>query len=850
MPFARWQSTIVDEFGNIVQQPSVEVRAETVGQPLATLYADRDGATPLGNPFTVSLGANGFAAFHVAGGAYQITVTKGAYSKTYRYVGIGTGSETDIAVMTPRGEWSSIVTFQTGDVVIHEGYLFASLIDDNLNTEPDTSPATTTEWMVVPGGDGPPGPQGDPGPQGIPGATGPNTGLDYAWATGTSGNPGSGNVLANNATLASATKVHISKTDRNGASKGTFIGTWGDSTNTHKGYLRIFTLADTTEFIEASVTGIVDQTSYWEVNITVLSAAGTPSAADVMSVVFTRTGDVGTNGVNGTNGTNGAPGANGIDGTGALTIVRAVAITNVSLSNGLENGDTVEGVALATGDLVLLTAQTAPAENGVYVVVASGTASRHSSLNTYDSLCGAYFSVMEGTTKADTLWRCTSNRGGTLGSTAVAISEATFGGSTGREPLSADRTYYVRSDGSDSNNGLANTSGGAFLTVQKAVDVIAASLDIAGKTVTVQIADGTYTGAVLLKEVVGYSAPGCLVIKGNNSTPANVVISTTSATCFTASSIQAIWDIKDLKVQTTTSGFCLDAKDATVRFGNLNFGASVNAHIRAWSGGKILALSDYAVTGGAAVHFQAIDFGIIDCSGRTVTFTGSLAFTWFVLGNTGAYLALYTMTFSGGTITGSRFSLANGSSVFTNNDSLSYFPGNSVGVAVSGARYNALPAGTQVTLASGSIAAATTTPITDIPTFFSRILVQGRGISNATTTRQLMIQLSTDNGSSYDTTAGNYTGFSVTGTTVATFAIASIIQSAAIANTASFDLDIEITRVNGMCTFIRGTVLANATRYNINCVYIGSTSAFNALRFLWDNTGNSDAGTYTVIGVA
>jgi hypothetical protein len=93
MPFAIWQATIVDDAGNVQSAASVEVRREDAGAPLATIYSDREGTTPIGNPFTV--GSDGYAAFHVAGGAYRITATKGEFSRTWRYAAAGTSAEHD-----------------------------------------------------------------------------------------------------------------------------------------------------------------------------------------------------------------------------------------------------------------------------------------------------------------------------------------------------------------------------------------------------------------------------------------------------------------------------------------------------------------------------------------------------------------------------------------------------------------------------------------------------------------------------------------------------------------------------------------------------------------------------------
>lgn len=108
---------------------------------------------------------------------------------------------------------------------------------------------------------------------------------------------------------------------------------------------------------------------------------------------------------------------------------------------------------------------------------------------------------------------------------------AGYGITDTRELLSADRTYYVRTDGSDSNNGLANTAGGAFLTIQKPLDVVQNELDLADYILTIRVADGTYDEYLTLSNLVSNlvitsfgGAPWPVRIIGNTTTPANVKI--------------------------------------------------------------------------------------------------------------------------------------------------------------------------------------------------------------------------------------------------------------------------------------------------------------------------------------
>jgi hypothetical protein len=72
----------------------------------------------------------------------------------------------------------------------------------------------------------------------------------------------------------------------------------------------------------------------------------------------------------------------------------------------------------------------------------------------------------------------------------------------GREVLVANRTYYVRTDGSNSNTGLVDSAGGAFLTAAKVNDVIA-TIDKNGYNIDVYFGSGNWAETIIIKVGIG-----------------------------------------------------------------------------------------------------------------------------------------------------------------------------------------------------------------------------------------------------------------------------------------------------------------------------------------------------------
>lgn len=106
--------------------------------------------------------------------------------------------------------------------------------------------------------------------------------------------------------------------------------------------------------------------------------------------------------------------------------VRAATTAAVTLATALENGDTLDGVTLATGNRVLVKNQADATENGIYVVAASGAPTRSSDADTAAEITASFaVFVEEGTVNADSGWTLTNNGAVTVGTTELTFTQFT-----------------------------------------------------------------------------------------------------------------------------------------------------------------------------------------------------------------------------------------------------------------------------------------------------------------------------------------------------------------------------------------------------------------------------------------
>jgi hypothetical protein len=257
-----------------------------------------------------------------------------------------------------------------------------------------------------------------------------------------------------------------------------------------------------------------------------------------------------------------------------------------------------------------------------------------------------------------------------------------------RETLTAPRTYYVRTDGNDTNGGQANTAGGAFATLQKAVDTVC-SLDNAGHVVTIQLGAGTHA-PVVLRPYVGSAVPE---IVGNAGTPSSVVISGTANNASTGTAVYAnnagVWSLSGVKVASSyASGIYASGRTTLMLSGGMEFGACASRHLIAASQAQIASTGGaWRISGNAARHVVASTGAIVSYDGATVTLDAGIAFgTEFAECNM-AFLQFFSTTFSG-SATGKRFSVYRNGAIVAFGAGASFLPGNVAGTTASGGLYD------------------------------------------------------------------------------------------------------------------------------------------------------------------
>jgi Protein of unknown function (DUF2793) len=224
----------------------------------------------------------------------------------------------------------------------------------------------------------------------------------------------------------------------------------------------------------------------------------------------------------------------------------------------------------------------------------------------------------------------------------------------GRPTLTANRTYYVRSDGNDSNDGLTNSAGGAFLTIQKAIDV-SVTLDLSAYSVTIRCGAGTRSQTIVLKSYIGV---GPIILEGDVTTPANVLISVTNGDCVQADTVIGKWRVRGFKFQTATAGSLFSISNGSVvEYDTCDFGlaAGGSAQLYISSSAIVTAVGNYTISASGYSHWTAIDGGKVTCRNRVVTITGTPAFgSAFAIATRGGGVMAIGTTYSG-SATGGRF---------------------------------------------------------------------------------------------------------------------------------------------------------------------------------------------------
>jgi hypothetical protein len=205
---------------------------------------------------------------------------------------------------------------------------------------------------------------------------------------------------------------------------------------------------------------------------------------------------------------------NAVAGLRTRIIAECASTANVTISSALEAGDTIDGITLVAGDRVLLKDQSTASENGLYLAVSSGAASRDPEHDTIAELSGGMVVVNQGTANDNKIFLCTTDTDATLGSTSITYTTIT--------PQNVGTVTSITA-GTGLSGGAITSSGTIAIDTATTVDKTTAQT-LTNKTLTspkinedvavtstateLNLLDGSTAGTIANSKAVIYSAAG------------------------------------------------------------------------------------------------------------------------------------------------------------------------------------------------------------------------------------------------------------------------------------------------------------------------------------------------------
>lgn len=257
--------------------------------------------------------------------------------------------------------------------------------------------------------------------------------------------------------------------------------------------------------------------------------------------------------------------------------------------------------------------------------------------------------------------------------------------------VTANKDLYVNAaTGNDNNNGL--TPATAMATIQGAV-TRAFNYPPSQYTITIHVSDGTY-GPVLTPK---WSGPN-IIIDGNATTPANVIISNPSGPshCVNLSGPNTM-TVQNLTVANagnlSAGGFVASTSGASLSTINTRSNAIATGAVwEAYGGGNVNISGNHFFNGSASEWFWATFGGVMQlATGITLTAAAGISTVTTALAQQGGILSLNppNASFAGSPLTaGQRYSAVLNGLINVNGGGANVFPGVSAGTTATGGQYS------------------------------------------------------------------------------------------------------------------------------------------------------------------